>query len=142
MSTVSLTALQGALEWVSNDLMDNEAYVCRRTGKIFWISSEPGVLDEEDEVPDDVDDAEKYVPVPHSHDLDLGNRLAFDFARQFLAGQYDDVSSIFRHQGAYRRFKDLLHRRDSLEDWYAYSEERTIEALKDWCKSEGLGIER
>ena len=142
MSTVNLSELHGALEWVSDELMDNEAYVCRRTGKIFWISGEPGVLDRKDEVPADVENAEKYVPVPHGHDLDLGSRLAFDFARQFLADQYDDVRSIFRHRGAYRRFKDLLQSRDSLEEWYAYSEERTIKALKEWCKSEGLGIEQ
>ena len=116
MSTINLSELQGALEWVSNDLMDNEAYVCRGTGDIFWTSSELNVLDEMDRIPDDVDNAEKYVPVPRSHDLDLENRLAFDFARQFVADQYDDVRSIFRHRGAYRRFKDLLERRDSLEE--------------------------
>ena len=53
-----------AVEWVSGNPLDDEAYVCRRTGKIYWISGEPGVLEEKIENPDDIDDVEKYVPVP------------------------------------------------------------------------------
>ena len=142
MPTVSLDELQDAVDWVSSDSMDDGAYVCRQTGKIYWISSEPGLLDEEDTVPDDVHDVGKYAPVPDRRDLDLGSRLVFRFAAQFLADQYDEVRNTFRHKGAYGRFKEILHRQDSLEIWYAYSEERTMKALEIWCESEGLGIER
>ena len=142
MPTVSLDELQGAVDWVSSDIMENEAYVCRQSGRILWISSEPGVLDEEDEIPDDVDDVGKYLPVPDRQDLDLGNRLVLRFVARYLAEQCDDVRNIFRHKGAYPRFKELLHQQDSLERWYAYSEEQTIEALEYWCESEGLGTER
>jgi len=142
MPTVSLDELQGAVDWVSSNTLDDEAYVCRQTGKIYWISGEPGVLDEEDEIPDDVHDVEKYAPVPDRPDLDLGNRLVFRFAAQFLAEHFDEVRNTFRHKGAYGRFKEILHRQDSLEKWYAYSEEQTIKALEFWCESEGLGIER
>ena len=84
MPTVSLSELQGAVEWVSNDDWDSEAYVCRLTGRLIWVSGEPGILDEEDEIPDDIDDVAKYVPVPHPRDLDLGTRLAFGFSAEHL----------------------------------------------------------
>jgi hypothetical protein len=142
MPIVSLDELQGAVDWVSSNTLDDEAYVCRQTGKIYWISGEPGVIDEEDEIPDDVHDVGKYAPVPDRQDLDLGNRLVFRFAAQFLAEHFDEVRNTFRHRGAYGRFKEILHRQDSLEKWYAYSEEQTIKALEFWCESEGLGIER
>ncbi len=44
MTTVNLEDLDSALEWVSTDYVENLAYVCRDTGKIYWISGEPGVL--------------------------------------------------------------------------------------------------
>ncbi len=34
MTTVSLDDLDSAMEWVSSDFMDNQAYVCRESGKI------------------------------------------------------------------------------------------------------------
>ncbi len=98
--------------------------------------------DEENEPPDDVEDPEKYLSVPTRHELDIGNRLVFDFVAQNLPERYDQVRVIFRRKGAYGRFKELLARRGLLESWYAYSEERTLVALKDWCDSEGLAIEQ
>jgi hypothetical protein len=142
MPTVSLDELQGAVDWVSSSGMDDEAYVCRQTGKIYWLSGEAGVLDEEDEIRNDVDDVAKYALVPDRQELDLASGLVFRFAAQFLAEQYDEVRNTFRHKGAYGRFKEILHRQDSLEKWYAFSEEKTIKALECWCESEGLGIER
>jgi len=142
MPTVSLSELQGAVEWVSNDDWDSEAYVCRLTGRIYWASREPGIVDEEDEIPDDIDDIEKYVAVPHQRDLDLGTKLVFDFAAEHLAQHYDDVRNIFRSKGAYGRFKALLERQGVLENWYAYSDARTLSALEEWCKSERLAFEQ
>ena len=142
MPIVSLSELQGAVEWVSNDDWDGEAYVCRLTGRVVWVSGEPGILDEEDEIPDDIDDVAKFVPVPHPHDLDLGTRLAFDFSAEHLADQYDEVRNIFRSKGAYGKFKAILEHRGVLENWYAYSDERTLSALEEWCRSERLTFEQ
>ena len=142
MPNVSLDELQGAVDWVSSDVLDNEAYVCRQSGRVFWFSGDGGMADEEDIIPDDIHDVGKYVLVPDKQYLDLGITLALDFAAQYLAEQYDDVRNIFRRKGAYRRFKELLHRRELLEKWYAYGEEHTIKALEYWCESEGLSIER
>lgn len=142
MPSVCVSDLQGALEWVSDALSDCEAYVCRQTGKVFWVSDEPGLLDVEYEVPGDIDDIEKYAPVPDKRDLDLGSTLVFDFAARYLDEQYEAIRSMFRHKGAYGRFKGLLEQRDSLGDWYAFSEERTLRALEEWCEAEGFTAER
>jgi len=139
MPTVSLDQLQNAMEWASSDFLDNEAYICRQTGKIFWIADDPGMIDEE-EIPEDIHNSDRYLPVPDKRDLDLGNQLAFDFAKQYLEQHYDDVRDMFRRQGAYRRFKDLLERKDMLEKWYAYSDEQAAKALAEWCEAAGLSV--
>jgi hypothetical protein len=142
MTTVRLDRLLDALEWVSSDILDNAAFVCRETGTVYWSSGEIGILDEANDLPDDIDDTEKYVPVPGKWDLDLGNRLVFKFAARYLADQYDEVRDIFRRKGAYRRFKVLLVRLKLLEKWYAFGEDQTTIALEFWCESEGLTVEK
>jgi len=137
MPIVSRDKLEDALEWVSSDFLDNEAYVCRKTGKIHWISGDPGAIDDE-EIPEDIRDSNKYLPVPDKRDLDLGNRLVFDFASQYLPRQYDDVRDMFRRKGAYRRFKNFIEREGLLEEWYRYNDEQEGKALAAWCEEEGL----
>ena len=141
MPRVCLSDLQAAMEWASDDMSDNEAYVCRETGKIYWVSEEPGLLDDEEETPGDIDNIEKYLPVPDKRDLDLGTRLVFDFAARHLDDQYEKIRSIFRRRGAYGRFREMLEETNSLDAWYAFSEERTLVALTAWCESEGFDIE-
>jgi len=139
MPTVSLDQLQNAMEWASSDFLDNEAYICLQTGKIYWIAGDPGMIDEE-EVPEDVHNSDRYVCVPDKRDLYLGNQLAYDFASQHLPQQCDNVRDMFRRQGAYRRFKDFLERKDMLKKWYAYSDEQEAKALGEWCEVEGLSL--
>ncbi len=141
MATVSLDQLQDAVEWVSTDMLDNEAYVCRQSGKIYWISGDPGMLDEEEETPEDIHDSDKYVFVPDKRGLDLGNRLAFDFAERYLPQHYEKVRKMFRQRGAYRRFRGLLEQQKMRENWYHFSDEQTAKALAEWCESMGLTLE-
>ncbi len=138
VTTVNLSDLQMALDWVSTDYLENQAYVCRDTGKIYWISGESGVLDDEAEIPDDIEDTDKYVLVPDKRDLDLGSHLVFDFTAQNLPQHYDQVRDMFRRKGAYGRFKGLLERQDKLQAWHAFSDEQATKALKEWCNEEGL----
>jgi hypothetical protein len=126
------------MEFVSTDYVENLAYVCRASGKIYWISGEPGVLDEEDEIPDDIDDPDKYVRVPDKRGLDLGSQLVFDFTVRFLPQHYDDVRDMFRRKGAYGRFKGLLERQEKVQAWYGFSDEQATRALRAWCAEEGL----
>ena len=139
MPTVSLDRLQNAMEWASSDFLENEADICRQTGKIHWIAGDPGMIDEED-IPEDIHNSDRYLPVPNKPDLDSGNQLAFDFATRYLVQHYDDVRDMFRRQGAYRRFKDFLERKDMLEKWHAYSDEQAAKALGKWCETEGLSL--
>ncbi len=138
MTAVDIGDLQGALEWVSSDFIGNEAFVCRRTGKVILVSDELGSLDDQDEIPGDLENEDKYVLVPHGRDLDLGRQLALDFARQNLPDQYDDVRDMFRRKGAFGRFKMFLDRSGLLDAWYSFSEERTIKALEQWCETESF----
>jgi len=134
---VSFSDLQLAFEFVSSGgIGKNEAYLDRQSGKIYW-HSELGDTDEK--LPDDIDN-QKYIAIPDKREFDLGRPLVLDFAREFLTDDYDEVRQIFSRRGAYRRYKDLLVRRDALERWYDFSNQSEETALREWCAENGIEL--
>ena len=113
----------------------NRGWVNRATGEII-VHSEFG--DNFEELPDDIDEAEKYIELPSPRDLDLGRRLVMDFAAERLASRYDEIADIFSRKGAYRRFKAFLERVGALESWYEYEAQAKERALREWCAAAGL----
>ena len=134
---VSFSDLQLAFEFVSSGgTGENEAYLDRQSGKIYW-HSEFG--DNDVELPDDIDD-EKYIAIPDNRELELGKPLVLAFAREFLPDDYYEVRHIFSRRGAYRRYKDLLARRGALERWYDFSNKAEEAALREWCAENGIDL--
>jgi hypothetical protein len=117
---------------------EHEAVLCRKTGEFLWHTD----LDEDIERwPDDADDEEKYLSIPHKKELDLGQPLVFEFVRQFLPDDFDEIRRIFDRRGAYARFKDLLQRRKALDRWYDFEAKATEAALREWCEVNKITIE-
>jgi hypothetical protein len=134
---VSFSDLQLAFEFVSSGGMgENEAYLDRQSGKIYWHSE---VGDNDEELPNDIDD-EKYISIPDKRELDLGKPLVLDFAREFLPDDYDEVRHIFSRRGAYRRYTELLVQRGALERWYDFSNKSEETALREWCAENGIEL--
>ncbi len=135
---ISFDDIENAFLFVSMDhqYMHN-AYLCRETGEIFYTSE----MGDSDELPEDIDDPEKYISIPHKNDLDLGKALVIEFTSKYLPEELDTVSSIFRRKGAYSRYKDLLESKGALEDWYKFENERQEAALKEWCRENNIEIE-
>ena len=119
--------------------MADMAWVERATGRILMRGDDE---DYSDEIPDDIDDPEKYAEVPGKYDLDLGVHLVMDFARRHLSDEdVDQVRSYFRRPGAYARFTNFLDRRGLREQWYRFEREAKARALREWCEEEGIQIE-
>jgi hypothetical protein len=116
----------------------NEAFLCRRTGKIYWRS--PNLDEPDEELPDDIEEGENYISIPPKKDLNLGKELVLDFAAEFMRDDYDKVRRIFGGKGAYRNFKMLLEERGRLKEWYEFEAQATERALRDWCKENSIDI--
>ncbi len=137
--TVRFDDLLEAFEFVSaGQLLEHEAYLCVETGVVHCYSE---FEDLDEALPEDVEDSERYIPIPHKNDLDLGRRLVLDFTEAELAEDLDDVRDMFKHKGAYSRFKSLLERRSKLQHWYEYEERRTKEALREWCHENDIQVQ-
>jgi hypothetical protein len=70
--SVDWTELLNTFEFVSiGQPHEHEAVLCRKTSKFLWHTD----LDEDIEAwPDDADDEEKYLSIPHKKELDRGTR--------------------------------------------------------------------
>ena len=134
MVTFQYDDLSAAFDFVSFAApFEHRAFVSLDTGTIHWIS-EANPIDDED-LPDDLETSDRYIAIPHKNDLDLGSTLALRFAEEQLPHRYAGVEDVFRHRGAYARFKDLLATEGCLEKWYAFEAESTERALRNWCKA-------
>jgi Uncharacterised protein family (UPF0158) len=118
----------------SSEYGEQYAYLCRESGKIYWHSEFSDLEELNDELPEDIEDKDKYIQLPSKRELDLGVPLVMDFARQVLPRDFDDVSDMFRRRGAYGRFKQLLIRKRALEQWYDFEQNATERALREWCE--------
>lgn len=116
-----------AMEFISCDLFDNEAYIDTQSGAIYC--SGEGV---EEPLPDDIYENEKYLAIPTKRDLELGKPLVLRFTELEMPDQLDNVYSMFRTRGAYSQFKYLLNTLDLTEKWYAFEKRATEQAIMEW----------
>ncbi len=134
--SVSFSELLDAYEFVSmGDNYEHTAYISVDTGRIYCVSREVEV---DDDIPEDIETSDNYILVPYKNDLDLGRRLVMSFIEKELPDDWDAVSNMFRRRGAYRQFKELLHRRDRLDQWYQFEASETEQALRDWCEAKNV----
>lgn len=136
MAKVDANELETAMT-LMDDPSDNEAWVCRASGKIFIRSD---VVGDDEDIPDDVEDEDKYVSVPGMKSLDLGQALVFDFVDEHLPEDEAEVRQFFRRSGAYARFSHLVEDRGLRDRWHAFRDERIRSAMRAWCEDNGLTL--
>ncbi len=138
MAAVGYDELEIVFAFVSSaPALENAAYICLDTGAIH-CTSEFNPIGEE--VPDDLETSDRYIPLPHKNDLELGRPLALGFVARERPEQAERVGGFVRHKGAYARFKDLLESEGLREEWYNFEAESTEKALRDWCAEHDIRI--
>lgn len=138
--SVDRADLRDAYDFVSSaGWLVNTAYVSIDTGEIYWTSMS-GELDLDEEAPDDLEDASRYIQVPHKNDLDLGRDLLLAFIQQALPDDYASADAFLLRSHGYRRVKDLLDAHGMLERWYEFENRATDEALNAWCADNGIEL--
>jgi len=116
---------------------EHYAYLNKKTGETYYVSE---LGDSDEEIPEDIYENEDYIEIPHKNDLNLGRNLVFDFIANRLPEDIDKVQNYFRKRGAYSHFKDLLERRNLLDEWHQFENEQTEKELRNWCKINKIKI--
>ncbi|MGF6695963.1 hypothetical protein OKW38_000574 [Paraburkholderia sp. MM5496-R1] len=98
MVAVKFDDLSSAFDFVSYAApMEHQAYISLDTGKIYWISDAIDTIEEA--IPEDLEDPDRYLAIPHKNELDLGSSLALRFAAQQLPARYDQIEGFSSREG-------------------------------------------
>jgi hypothetical protein len=135
---VEFSELVDAFEFASfGGGFEHRAYVDRITGKIYCVSDD---FEPEEELPDDLEESDRYLAVPDKNELDLGRRLVDRFVRERLPDDVEQVRDFFQRKGAYSRLKILLADRRVLQQWYEFEQAETKAALRGWCEENEIEL--
>lgn len=127
--------VEEAFMFVSMSLPDeHEAFLNQETGEIYFVS----MIGDSDELPEDLEESEKYISIPDKNDLNLGRDLVFDYVSIHLPDEFERVRGFFSKSGAYARYKDLLQSKEQLENWYEFESKAIEVALREWCRENGV----
>ena len=114
----------------------NEAWVSLDNGQTFLLSGHG----DSDELPDDFEESDRYLAIPHKNDLDLGQQLVRDFICSESPSLVRQVEEIFQHSGAYSRYKTVLVSNGLLDAWHAFEREQTMKMIQEWCEENELPL--
>jgi hypothetical protein len=136
MAQVNLNDLEVAMQIVGNGSAGAKAWVARDTGCVHIQSDE--YMTDGTPLPVDIENEDRYLPVPGMRSLDLGSVLAFRFTEKHLPGDEAKVREFFRKPGAYARFSRLLETQGARDQWHRFRDAAIRAALIDWCEENEL----
>ena len=79
-----------------------------------------------------------YVPLPSRHDIHeyaIMERFCSTIENRTIA---NDLFRSIAGKGAFRKFKDTLHRHGIEKIWYAYKDGGYKEIAREWCEEHGI----
>ena len=130
------------------------SYLNKRTGEIVIIPEDDFILADSDEPMDDlseweqesletireIEDTDNYIALPSKFDIN-----EYDIMERFCRSIDDDeirneMYRAIQGRGAFRYFKDNIHRFNIAEDWYQYRAEAFKQIAIDWCDENDIEI--
>lgn len=150
---VSVQAVVAELESLTDE---SAAYLNRETGELYRVGPEEANAAAEDADPDDIPGwlleevpkiravlaSEEWLPLPSKFDIDEWS-IMDHFTHTIDDAQIQkELRNAIRGRGAFRLFKEVLHRRGIQESWYRYREDALAQIASDWLEGHGLAYTR
>ena len=145
---VAVSEIVEGLEMQSDEM---KSFLHRPTGRVVRISDEAFRAAEDGDAhgewigPEELEDAcrllegdDQYLALPDRFEIDEYHMME-GFARRLSdATQRDAALTALRGRGAFRYFKDTVHRLGLAKSWYAYRDERYREVARAWCETNDI----
>ena len=135
--SIDLDMLETAME--DSDLA-HRYFLNLVTGEVVFFSDYLGTSDEDERLLEEIDGSNDYVAIeripPHE-----AYQWMVDFVDDMVAPADEDaaekLSIALNGKGAFRRFKDTLHRLDEqwLQAWYQWRDKQLKAAVEEWLQS-------
>ncbi len=121
-AVVSVAAILGAIDFLTSS-DEASLYVNTRTGEVR-VSLGEGLDDDAD-----LDEDEEWLHLVERYDLDeIG--IMKRFARDASPAANQELYAALSGRGAYRRFRDVIHRRGLQQDWDQFREHRFADHIR------------
>jgi hypothetical protein len=140
--------LSAIVEAMDSQTDESYNYLNRETGEIVYVTDEEfsHAASEHslDEIPEGqrpivdatkkISESDKYIQLPDKFEIHE-YKIMINFCISISDGRLrNDMYSSVKGSGAFRRFKDNIHRFDVADDWYRFREEEFYRIARDWCK--------
>jgi hypothetical protein len=136
-NSIDLDMLETAME---DSNLTNKYFLNLVSGEVVFFSDYLGLSDEDERLLEDIDGSNDYVAIERIPSY-VAYQWMVDFVDELVAPADEDAASklsIALHgKGAFRRFKDTLHRVGDqwLQAWYQWKNQRLEAAVDEWVKS-------
>jgi hypothetical protein len=148
---VNLKDILEGMEFQSDEVT---AYLHRPTARVILISDEALQAAEEGagaeagveefelaEARAILTGGDDYLPLPDRFEID-----EYRMMERFASGVADpaaqaELADAVRGRGAFRRFKDAVHRLGLAEEWYRYRDRSYEDVARAWCEAQGIVID-
>ena len=134
---------------------ETTAYINNKTGELFTVSDEEARFIEDgykddDFIPDwqkemlpkvrEVLESGDFVPLPDKfeiHEYSIMERFCWSIENVDLQ---QELLHAIHGGGAFRRFKNIVHRRGILDEWYSYRDKALKKIAADFLEEEGIAF--
>jgi hypothetical protein len=141
---VPIEEIVEGLELQSDEM---HSYLHRPTGRVVFVSDDAlaAADDGDEELVSDEELAtarailaaeDEYLALPDRFEIDE-YRMMERFGESLTDGR-DVVLTALRGRGAFRYFKDTVHRLGLANKWYAYRDECYTAIAREWCAANGV----
>ena len=123
----------------------NVYYLNTQTGEVARFSEYDDFSDEREQQLEEIESESHYIPIER-----ISSHEAYQWMEDFVAEIVDPkdkqaaekLSIALMGKGAFRRFKDVLHRVDYewVQAWYQWKDDHLHEAMRQWFASLPLTI--
>jgi hypothetical protein len=133
---IDLDMLEAAME--DSDLT-NRYFLNLVTGKVVFFSDYLGLSDDDERLLEEIDESDDYVAIERIPSYKAYQWMV-DFVDEIVAPAdelaAEKLSIALEGKGAFRRFKDTLHRVDErwLQAWYQWRDKQLKAAVDGWLK--------
>ena len=132
---------------------ESSSFLNKKTGEVVLITDEELNAAEENEPIEDFPDWQQdqiriakeiiaetgdYISLPTKFDIDE-YRVMERFCLSLDDPEMSDLLySLIKGSGAFRRFKDAIHKYDIADEWYSYHNNALKEIAIEWCREHDI----
>jgi hypothetical protein len=150
---VKLDDIIEGLEFQSDEV---HSFLDKRTGEVVSVSDEEMNAAQDDEPVKDfpnwqqnlvriakeiIEETGNYIDLPSKFEID-----EYSMMEKFCLSLDDSKMSntlygLIKGHGAFRRFKDAIHKYNIADDWYKYRNSELKEIAIEWCQQNSIEFE-